>query len=281
MNAVHINWTKPYFERNSGEYRIEDFEIMTTVLSALKWQEKNGSIRMITDSVGYEYYIKNNMAELWDGGISVELDGIKENAYMFWAAGKLHALQNEKAPIAVIDTDFIVWEEILFEKLGDLTVIHDEDLYPDIYPDVNAFRMKSGYRFHPSWNWKLKSLNTAFYVIKNQKLLDEYTKEAIYFMNNAEPQDDPLRYMVFAEQRLLPMAAAKIGCTVDTFSNLERLFRNGEGWFTHVWGMKQQMRENEELRELFCLKCAARIIKDFPKWAEKLKKNSAVKKYFN
>lgn len=281
MNAVHINWTKPYFERNDGEYKIEDFELLTTVLSALKWQEKNGSIRMITDLQGYNYYCRNSMAELWDGGISAELDGIKEDAYMFWAAGKLHALQNEKAPIAVIDTDFIVWEEILFDKLGDLTVIHDEDLYPDVYPDVNTFKMKTSYKFSPLWNWNLKALNTAFFVIKNQRLLDEYTKEAICFMENAQPQEDPLRYMVFAEQRLLPMVAEKLGCKVNTFSSLERLFKNGEGWFTHVWGMKQQMRENAELRELFCCRCADRITRDFPRWAKKLSENSEVGKYFN
>lgn len=281
MNAVHINWTKPYFERHSGDYSVEDFELLTTVLSALKWREKNGSIKMITDTVGAEYYRRNGMEELWDGGIHVSLDDIKEDAYMFWAAGKLHALRNESAPVAVIDTDFIVWEEILFDKLPDLTVIHDEELYPDVYPDVNAFRMKGAYRFDPSWNWHLKALNTAFYIIKNKKLLDVYTNEAIYFMENAEPQDDPLRYMVFAEQRLLPMCAAKLGCEVKTFSTLERLFKHGEGWFTHIWGMKQQMRDDAYLRDAFCRRCAERIRRDYPYWAEKLKKVETLSRYFS
>ena len=280
MNAVHINWTKPFFERNDGEYRIEDFEVLTTVLSALKWQEKNGSIKMITDTVGAQYYRRNGFEELWDGGIHIALDEIKENAYMFWAAGKIHALKNEEVPLAVLDTDFIVWEEILFDSLPDLTVIHDEELYRDVYPDVNAFRMKGAYRFDPSWDWKIKALNTAFYVIKSRELLDLYTREAIYFMENAEIQDDPLRYMVFAEQRLLPMCAAKIGCEIDTFSTLERLFKHGEGWFTHIWGMKQQMRENAELRDAFCRRCAERIWRDFQDWGEKLKKSGQLSRYF-
>lgn len=280
MNAVHINWTKPFFERNDGDYRIEDFELLTTVLSALKWQEKNGSIKMITDTVGAGYYRENGFDELWDGGIHIALDEIRENAYMFWAAGKLHAVKNEEVPLAVIDTDFIVWEEILFDRLPDLTVIHDEELYPNVYPDVNAFRMKGAYRFDPSWDWRVKALNTAFYVIKNRELLDLYTAEAIYFMENAQPQDDPLRYMVFAEQRLLSMCAAKIGCEVSTFSTLERLFRHGEGWFTHIWGMKQQMRDNAELRDAFCCRCAQRIRRDFPDWGEKLRKSEQLSRYF-
>ena len=28
---------------------MKDYEILTTILSALKWREKNGSIKMITD----------------------------------------------------------------------------------------------------------------------------------------------------------------------------------------------------------------------------------------
>ena len=279
MNAVHINWTKPYFVRNSGSYTIEDFEILTTILSALKWREKNGSIKMITDSVGADFYRRNGMECLWDGGIEISIDNIKEDAYMFWAAGKLHALKNEKAPVAVIDTDFIVWGEILFDKLPELTVIHDEELYPDVYPDVNAFRMKGAYRFDPSWNWSVKALNTAFYVIKSPELLKYYTDEAIYFMENAEQQEDPLRYMVFAEQRLLAMCAEKQGYEVRTFSTLEKLFRNGEGWFTHIWGMKQQMRDNDELRDAFCRRCVGRILRDYPEYRAMLENIEVIKKY--
>ena len=56
IEAFHSNWTAPFFELNShNEYYIEDFEILTTIISALKWREKNGAIRMITDEVGAEY----------------------------------------------------------------------------------------------------------------------------------------------------------------------------------------------------------------------------------
>ncbi len=280
LNAVHINWTKPFFVHNSGEYSVEDFEILTTILSALKWQEKNGSIKMVTDTVGREYYIRNGMEALWDGGIEAALDNIHENPYMFWAAGKLHALSRENAPVAVIDTDFIVWEEILFDKLPQLAVIHDEELYTDVYPDINSFSMKEGYRFDVNWNWHLKALNTAFFVIKDEELLHEYTKKAISFMNSANECDDPLTYMVFAEQRILHMEAVRMGKEVMCFSTLERLFRNGEGWFTHIWGMKQQMRDNNGLREEFCCRCIGRIIQDYPEYEKMLRGIDVLKHYF-
>ena len=47
IEAFHSNWTKPFFNANPHkEYYIEDFEILTTILSALKverekWKYKN------------------------------------------------------------------------------------------------------------------------------------------------------------------------------------------------------------------------------------------------
>ena len=50
IKAFHSNWTTPFFKMNPNkEYYIEDFEILTTIISALKWREKNGSINMVTD----------------------------------------------------------------------------------------------------------------------------------------------------------------------------------------------------------------------------------------
>ena len=50
VKGFHSNWTRPFFTLNKDkEYFIEDFEILTTILSALKWREFNGSIKMITD----------------------------------------------------------------------------------------------------------------------------------------------------------------------------------------------------------------------------------------
>ena len=58
MDAIHINWAKPFRNRFNAPYEVEDFEILTTILSALKWREKNGNIKMVTDSVGAQYYKK-------------------------------------------------------------------------------------------------------------------------------------------------------------------------------------------------------------------------------
>ena len=74
VKGFHSNWTRPFFTLNKNkEYFIEDFEILTTILSALKWREFNGSIKMITDIQGAEYYKKLGIEEIWDLGIDTAL----------------------------------------------------------------------------------------------------------------------------------------------------------------------------------------------------------------
>lgn len=278
MNAIHINWTKPFMNKFNRPYEVEDFEILTTILSALKWREKNGSITMITDSVGKEYYEKTGLDVIWDS-VENALDDVDVNPDVFWAAGKIFALSRQEAPVAMIDTDFIVWETINPDSLSDVTVIHYEDLYPDVYPPKEHFNMKD-YSFDEDFDWRLKACNTAFCVIKNNDLLKYYTEQSIKFMRNTDEKDDRLTYMVFAEQRLLPMCAKKLNKSVAAFSDLKRLFENGENCFTHTWGMKQQMRDNGALRYDFCRRCINRIVHEYPHMYGIMKNIDNLKQYF-
>lgn len=278
MNAIHINWTKPFLNRTNGIYEIEDFEILTTILSALKWREKNGSIKMITDSVGAEYYEKLGLTAIWDGVENI-LDDINVNAEVFWAAGKIFALASQTAPIAMIDTDFIVWEKIDLDKIKDTAVIHFEELYSEVYPPKSFFNMED-YSFDNEFDWTLKPCNTAFCVIKNDEFLKYYTEKSIEFMQHTDEKNDTLAYMVFAEQRLFPMCAKKMDTDVIALSNLSQLFENGENCFTHTWGMKQQMRDNPNLRRDFCLRCINRIVQEYPYMYKIMKNINNLKQYF-
>lgn len=278
MNAIHINWTKPFMNKSHGEYMTEDFELLTTILSALMWRKKNGSITMVTDTVGAEYYRKIGIDCIWDD-IEVILDDVDVNPDVFWAAGKLYALSKKTAPVAMIDTDFIVWETLDFDALGDAAVIHFEDLYPDVYPPKEYFN-NTNYTFDDRLDWSVKACNTAFCVIKNDELLKLYTSMAIDFMRASEETDDRLKYMVFAEQRLLPMCAKMSGAEVSAFSNLNELFSEQEKRFTHTWGMKQQMRDNPALRYDFCKRCINRIVHEYPHMYAVMREIENLKQYF-
>lgn len=264
--------------KTNSPYSVEDFELLTTILSALKWREKNGTITMVTDSVGEVFYKSAGLTEVWDN-IENILDNIDVNPDVFWAAGKIFALSSQEAPVAMIDTDFIVWDIINPDELSDITVIHFEDLYPDVYPPKDYFRMKN-YSFDDDFDWGLKACNTAFCIIKNDELLKYYTKKSIEFMKHTDEKDDRLKYMVFAEQRLLPMCAEKLNMSVGAFSDLGNLFSGSETRFTHTWGMKQQMRDNGALRYDFCRRSINRIIHEYPHMYEIMKNIECLKQYF-
>ena len=269
MQAFVSNWTRPYAVRCPDRpYQMTDFDLLTTVLSALVWRRENGSIRMITDDTGAQYYRSLGLTDLWDGGIFTYLNDIPStiDPCTFWAAGKLYALAATPAPCVMLDTDFIVWHSLSEHWHRPLAVIHREALNPAIYPAPSAFVLAPSYHFPTNWNWHEPACNTALTYFGNDTLRKTYVGQAMDFMQAARGRDG-LIYMVFAEQRLLAMCAQACGVPIHAFSTDQDLFQGNQRDFTHIWGFKQAMQEQPVLHELFCQKCAARIRKDFPIYA--------------
>lgn len=284
MQAFHSNWTRPFFIRNPHiEYRIEPFELLTTALSALEWRRENGSIRMICDTPAKRYYESLGLCFLWDDGVYPLLDTMPEdiNATAFWAAGKLYALSAVPSPCVMLDTDFICWKSISNLLDGpDTAAIHREDIMPSIYPDQTAFAQTEGFPLD-SFDWTVQPFNTALAYFGNDEFRRYYTDTAIRFMRCSPDADDTLTYMVFAEQRLLAMCAEKKHAHAVALSDLPALFGGAQnGYFTHIWGFKQQMRENPELYEDFCRRCAARLQKDFPEESKTIAKIAELSPFF-
>ena len=165
----------------------------------------------------------------------------------------------------MLDTDFICWKSISNLLDGpDTAAIHREDIMPSIYPDQTAFAKTEGFPLD-SFDWTVQPFNTALAYFGNDEFRRYYTDTAIRFMRCSPDADDTLTYMVFAEQRLLAMCAEKKHAHAAALSDLPALFGGAQnGYFTHIWGFKQQMRENPKLYEDFCRRCAARLQKDFP-----------------
>ena len=284
MQAFHSNWTRPFFVRNSqADYRIEPFELLTTALSALEWRKENGSIRMICDTPAERYYDSLGLCFLWDDGVYPLLDRIPEdiNAEAFWAAGKLYALAAMPSPCVMIDTDFICWKPIgaLLDGL-DAAAIHREDIMPSIYPDQTAFTRTDGFPLG-TLDWTVQPFNTALSYFGTDEFRQFYTDTAIRFMRCSPEADDVLTYMVFAEQRLLAMCAQEKKIRTAALSDLPALFGGAQnGYFTHIWGFKQQMRENPALYEDFCRKCANRLTRDFPEAAVRIAKVNELSPFF-
>ena len=271
MRAFHTNWTRPFTARNPGvPYAVEPFELLTTMLSALQWRALGGVVSMETDACGAAYYASLGLTALWNGGVRTSLEGaVPESVspFAFWAAGKLYALRQMPAPCVMLDTDFIVWRALdPLLRDADAAVIHLEELYPDIYPDKSRFAAVQGFDLE-SLDWSVLPGNTALAYFGNAGFKDDYTAHATAFMECAAAADDLLVYMVFAEQRMISMRARACGAKLTALSDLPALFGSGQTYFTHVWGAKQQFRDDPAAYDAFCRRCAARLAHDFPGFA--------------
>ena len=80
MKAIHVNWTKPYFEKHrlrghgfestknlkSSTYTQLDYQILYTILSIVSWKKHNGPIKLYTDSIGAAFYQRFGLLDLYD-----------------------------------------------------------------------------------------------------------------------------------------------------------------------------------------------------------------------
>ena len=252
-DAFHVLWTKPYMV-NGENFCMNDAELLTMVVSALMWQKYNGTIKLYTDNRGYEFIRKHGLLSLWDMGI--DKDVLENNTYpidpeIFWAAGKLLALENQKGSCIMLDTDLIVVRSI-HEKLEQtvITALHSELLEPDVYLQPCLLKQPLDFQFPESYNWTVAPSNTSFLFIRDENFKKFYLKESKQFMfNNYEKPKELVSQMVFAEQRMLSICADYSGLPVsylitDPFSVSNRDV-------IHLWGFKSLLRENKKIQILY------------------------------
>lgn len=264
MDAFHSFWSKPNSVRAGGGILLPEYELLTTILSALEWKKHNGSIRMVTDTAGAKFYEEIGLTSLWDE-VDTSLDEIsdKVDPVLFWAAGKLYALQKMKTPIVMLDTDLIVWKSLPDLSQYDIVTAHDEYLNPEVYPDPQGFQLKPGYEYPKEWNFQLRAANTAFLYLKDENFRDYYVKAATDFFENVRLEGlNPVTAMCFAEQRILPMAAEEKGKSMGYLLELE--YADRQDFMTHTWGYKKILSEVPEANAEFCMRCRYRIAEEFP-----------------
>ena len=271
MNGLHVNSTAPFFAKNPAaapsDYKIEDFSLYCTVISALQWRKMNGPIFMATDSIAAEYYRRCGIDKVWDSILELiptDTEGIDPE--MFWAAGKLIALRDIPENAALVDEDLIVWKRLHLPEDA-VTVAHREYLNPDIYPDPHCFGVQ-GFTLLDRLDPEALPCNTAFLYIPDDSFRMLYVDQSIAFMKMASMNkcEDRLCRMVFAEQRLLGMLCSLADVNVNALMDMNRLFIAQDS-YTHLWGAKQAMRDNEDQRRGFVERCRRRILSDFPEYA--------------
>ncbi len=263
MKGIHIISTAPFFAKNpNGAYFMNKFELYTVVLSALSWKSLGNEIYLAADNKGAEYIDILGISNVWDGIEKViphDLEGI--NPKMFWAAGKLFALREIAAPLAMIDLDFILWKmpELPPDRI---VAAHRENITPSVYPEIASFKFKRPFNTE-NMNEKVLPMNTAFLYLPDENFKQYYVNRSIAFMKSAADCGDYLCYMVFAEQRLLSICAEEKKVGSQVLMDKDELFFPRDD-YTHIWGAKQVLRNNTNSLHDFCARARERIEKDFP-----------------
>ncbi len=93
IEGFHILWTAPYFEKSKDDtYSMQDYELLTMILSALMWRKMNGPITLYGDARAIDYVEGQGLSHIWNGGIKEIQVPDSISPGVFWAAGKLYAL---------------------------------------------------------------------------------------------------------------------------------------------------------------------------------------------
>ena len=259
--AFHVLWTKPYTIKGKL-FSMKDAEILTMIISALMWQLHNGTIKLYTDNVGMEFIKDKGLLSLWDGGIDTKV--LENNDYpiepeIFWAAGKLIALEAHSAPCVMLDTDLIVVRsinELLLQT--SLAALHTEVLEPNVYLNPTLLKHPKGFKFPKYYNWEVLPSNTSFLYIQDESFKNYYLKESKKFMfNNTDKPAELVSQMVFAEQRLFSICAKNRDLNIDYL--LTNPFSLSNNAAIHLWGFKSVLRQSESAAVIY----SKQLIKTF------------------
>jgi len=222
MKAIHVNWTKPYFEKHrlrghgfestknlkSSTYTQLDYQILYTILSIVSWKKHNGPIKLYTDSIGAAFYQRFGLLDLYD-----EVDIRFLNNYSktnidpayFWTSGKIKCLAHQTEPFVFLDQDMII-EEPLPEwiRTGDLTIAHWEIGRGYYYFDREKWEREIT---HSPWieNYNIDdwSPNTSFLCFNNMDLLKKYHKWHKQLVNIESHHYIPEWYWLLTDQGIL------------------------------------------------------------------------------
>tara|TARA_R110000796_G_scaffold2642_4_gene10291 strand:- start:6983 stop:7948 length:966 start_codon:yes stop_codon:yes gene_type:complete len=193
MKAIHVNWTKPFFEKhrlrghgfetlknlNSKTYDQLDSQLLYTMVSAANWKKHNGPIKLYTDSIGASFYQRFGLLDLYDEVDINFLNGYSKSnvdAAYFWTSGKIKCLAHQTEPFVFLDQDMIIRNKIPgWVRTNDLTVAHWEIGRGYYYFDKEKFESEIT---HIPWinNYNVDdwSPNTSFLCFNNMDLLKEY-----------------------------------------------------------------------------------------------------------
>lgn len=260
MKAIHVNWTKPFFEKHrlrghgfkiqrdlKDFYDQPDYQILYTILSILRWQQYNGPMKLYTDNEGLKFYQQFKIDELYDEINTIVLENYKDiDAAHFWTSGKIHCLQFETEPFTFLDQDFIVRGTLPeYVKEKDITIGHWEIPRGYYYFTKQQFEEQvSHYQLPEGYNPNAWIPNTSFMCINNLDLVKNYVEEHNKMVNTKN--EVPEWFWLLTDQGVLGDTIRRFNYNADTLT--DRIFLSdsdygnsstrhlgmSEAWYYHM-----------------------------------------------
>lgn len=253
--ACHIMFTAPQraFHRELP-FSMSDHDRWVARLSALAWRRYNGPIYLFTDREGGAYFRSIGLDAVYDHVYDDLWDPYGLDQKKFWASGKLLALERLHAPCLILDMDLVVWGRLPLEDTT-LATAHIEHLNDEFYPGTEYFLMSPRYRFPEDWDFSVEPLNTSILYLGDDELRREYLAESFRFMRyERDTPDNGSNCMIFAEQRILAMCAARHGIRARTFLDYDDLLKP-QRRITHIWSGKHLLNLHPEAAEAVIASC--------------------------
>jgi hypothetical protein len=222
MKAIHVNWTKPFFNRDrlrghgfestkqlkSNTYDQLDHQILYTMLSAVYWKKYNGPIKLYTDSVGASFYQRFGLLDLYDEIDIKYLNNYSKSdidAAYFWTSGKIKCLAHQTEPFVFLDQDMIVKQPLPeWVRTNDLTIAHWEIGRGYYYFDREKWEREITHiPWIENYNSDDWSPNTSFLCFNNMELLKEYHNWHKYLVKTEPYYNIPEWYWLLTDQGIL------------------------------------------------------------------------------
>lgn len=245
-------------------------------LSALAWKRLYGIVELYTN----EKWLKEIEALGFDGvynHIDIEvLSTIPKEVDQkkFWAYGKIHvASKISHEEFVLLDNDLWITKELNFDDRMAFMGYHYENFdTTDIDSPYVDFENLIPPKYVGKWNKKLMAVNCGLLWIKNQEIKNRWVEVAREIATNPDQVEieDPhnIRYMIFLEQRLLPMLAAEMNLPYGAFLN-EPVYqaRKVEDFSGNVWDPTPEKWSKEVAERFYTIRHiwgGKKLWKDYP-----------------
>lgn len=218
-NAFHTLWVKPGKGKKRYSYE-SPANILVAVLSALKWKQLNGGIKLYTDKEGYNLFNKFNLLNIWNRGIdtSVVEKMSKEVDPRFYALSSVYAYEYEPINSFILDIDCIVLDTLidLANESDILCTTRDslKELKDTVYRPKEDLNIPEGYKFEDGLDWEFDPFQSSVLLLKNTELREKYIQNAKEYTKGERKTVEEWD-MAYIDQRYPAMLANKMGLTIN------------------------------------------------------------------